>query len=805
MRSFSYLLYRLIGLVLGPGRALSVVSRLSSRMVRSPLPFLSPSAPEQIAALRCLYRSRFAEHEFRTLLAEIIALQGLNGLDRIVEPILTASECDQLVEFDGFDPLRNAIQEGKGAILCSFHFGRFRLALGALLRKGFPLTVLGGPQYTSNKERGREFIHHPHRNLLYAARTLRRGGVVVLMLDGQRFGRGQVLSFLEHDIAFSSGVIRLARVTGAPIIPFFALNLPQTGTVLCRILEPIDPMKAEISSLISSCERFVRRFPSQWQGSIGVPFRRNLMKSPPVRTKRGQRPLKESHKGSAVKRLVEEASRHPLINLVSTIGARAVRYLFRIATAHMVGLGGMGSYMIGLHMLRLLHVRVATIGAGGPFEDGGADGSVHPSGSGVERSRSMIPAVLISLGVAASLFFLAGGLARLVFHNPDMSLTLRYLAVSIPLTALMSAGLAPLEGTRQKIYRFAVKDFLCPTVILLGTILLTSKGLGIQGLLLSHVMSAFIGAILAVWLALRFRQSAGWATAPMDTHPPGSLGCRIGSTFSIIRTLPMNLYEFMRGLIGKALSPPYLLLLALFAKPEEVGLLSVTLSIITPFVDLTRWIKTRSRQFLPSSLSQSQDPQSSYWSQLTSTWLMATLAPIVIFGVAFADPILRVIGDRFVKGTPLLQSGLLTLLIWAGSGRVAAKARQGQRHVPSPLQRLLTFPRVSAVASLVLIPRLGALGAVSALLVGVVIPRTIQLFHLWRANGLSPGGLWSFKPFVAGLVALLVVILIRPVLPGGRFLLPITAGSLYCCLYGGLLVALALRGPRVPTIGIEVR
>ncbi len=105
---------------------------------------------------------RMARDVFRIRTCEVIDLMRLRGRARSLE---------RLVEIRGREHLDAALAEGKGAILCSAHFGSYMCAFSLLHASGFPVTSIG--RWWWNYPPGESSAVRRMWDFVYARRVLR--------------------------------------------------------------------------------------------------------------------------------------------------------------------------------------------------------------------------------------------------------------------------------------------------------------------------------------------------------------------------------------------------------------------------------------------------------------------------------------------------------------------------------------------------------------------------------------------------------------------------------------------------------
>ena len=223
-----------------------------------------------------------------------------------VEPFsLLPSEADrralQDVRVQGIEHLRRPLESGKGVILWESAFGRRVLAKQVLSHMGFVLhqihaeshigEMFGGYGPTSwvrrrillpffeslEKEFATEIIYLSDSGSLgvprLLLRLLRENAIIVSSADGVYGERLIPVECLGQTRPFATGMVSLARLSGAPILPVFCAH-ERDGTLRLTIEPSIDVQREgsrdqaienSLSQYARLLESYVKKYPEQYR------------------------------------------------------------------------------------------------------------------------------------------------------------------------------------------------------------------------------------------------------------------------------------------------------------------------------------------------------------------------------------------------------------------------------------------------------------------------------------------------------------------------------------------------------------
>jgi KDO2-lipid IV(A) lauroyltransferase len=185
-----------------------------------------------------------------------------------------------MVRVQGIEHVYNVLEEGRGAIVFTAHFGNVDIVGQLPLAYGIPITgavMRVKPErlfrYTLQLRQSHGLQLLPIDGpLLGLIRALRRGGIVALPCDRNIAGNSMTVDFFGAPASLPAGPVRIALRTGAPLIPVFVLRLPDDSLRVC--VEPALDLRrtgdreadtlAGMKEVVRAMERHISGRPEQW-------------------------------------------------------------------------------------------------------------------------------------------------------------------------------------------------------------------------------------------------------------------------------------------------------------------------------------------------------------------------------------------------------------------------------------------------------------------------------------------------------------------------------------------------------------
>jgi KDO2-lipid IV(A) lauroyltransferase len=243
------------------GRISGVFSRRRRRIVRRNLALCFPSLAA--GAIDAIMKEHFAN--VGAFVAELAwAWYG--------SPERRAS----LYRTEGVEHLREAVARGKGVVLYTGHFTPIEIC-GPAIKPLVPLFAFmfrqrRNPLLNALQTRGRGSYAHvsvSNDDVREMLALLARNAVVWYASDQARVDTGELVPFFSQPAMTSTAASRLARVSGAAIVPFFYRRLSDDSGYLLRFHAPLAGVPSrdaigDTAKLTAVLEGFIRECPEQY-------------------------------------------------------------------------------------------------------------------------------------------------------------------------------------------------------------------------------------------------------------------------------------------------------------------------------------------------------------------------------------------------------------------------------------------------------------------------------------------------------------------------------------------------------------
>jgi O-antigen/teichoic acid export membrane protein len=380
----------------------------------------------------------------------------------------------------------------------------------------------------------------------------------------------------------------------------------------------------------------------------------------------------------------------------------------------------------------------------------------------------------LSLFLAILIFIGADWVSIHVFHEPHLTPVLKIFALAIPFSVCAQNLVSSTIGFQDLRYKVYVNDLFQNTFKLVAIVTLFLLEFGVFGAVWGWVLAI----ILTPFLALYF----------LDKKLFPVFKSKIKSVH-----VEKELFSFSWPLIfvsaaGLIIGWTDTLMLGYFSNASDVGIYNVALPTAMLVMNVT---VAFSMIFLPvaSELyarNKIDDLRKAY--SAVTKWVFSLTLPIFLLMALFSKSIIQIIfGSEYIFGAMALSILVAGFFIDSATGPVAhitliygrTKINMGCSFIGAGTNFTLNF---------LLIPIYGIEGAAIATASSYILMKIALMISAYRISGMQPYKLSYFKPFIASVIAVMIVYVLTKYFIGVSFLVLAVMFFVFLLLYFFLLL-----------------
>lgn len=361
-----------------------------------------------------------------------------------------------------------------------------------------------------------------------------------------------------------------------------------------------------------------------------------------------------------------------------------------------------------------------------------------------------VPSLALSLVAGVFVFIFAPWIATAVFKKPELTYLLKTMIASLPLLTLFTIFLSVIQGFGKMRIRALCEDIFWPFVTFAGVLALKFVGReDMSGVVFIYV--ATIAAAAVATAALMLKNGKG----VLDWSRP------------IIEWKEILSYSsplVLRSLFIQILMWTDVLMVGMFKPAEDVGIYFMASRLIV-MVSSTNAILGSVASPMFSSLNHSGEKKRlGVLYEFNNRLTVALQLPIISILWLCGDQALRVFGKEYGAGTGALDV-LLSAQIFVAFGGASAVMLVMTGHSGTTLMNSGLGAVVNIVLNIILIPRMGIIGAAISTAIVKSSLSVIRIYQVRRFTGLMPFSTRYLPPLVAILVATAATAAARALLP----------------------------------------
>lgn len=342
---------------------------------------------------------------------------------------------------------------------------------------------------------------------------------------------------------------------------------------------------------------------------------------------------------------------------------------------------------------------------------------------------ALTPVVGVALTAAIVLIVCAPAVARLVGgSSADIRAAVVALAILLPIAALSDSLLAATRGHASMLPTVAV-DRIGRSLLQVGLVAAVVAGGGSFALLAGAWALPWLMSALLAWLLLR-RMSRALPDGAVDTSPTATTArefWRFTGPRGVASVAQLVLQRFDIVLVSILIGPAQAAVYTAATRFLVLGQLS------------SAAIANAAQPRLAELLAVDQRAAAKAVYQSATAWTVLMTWPVYLLCALFADVVLRIFGSAYSAGRPVIVVLALVMLFATASGMVDVVLNMAGRTYWTMANAVVAVAAMVGL-DLILIPRLGILGAAIGWSVALVIQNVLPLLQLLIVLGLHPFG-----------------------------------------------------------------
>ena len=365
--------------------------------------------------------------------------------------------------------------------------------------------------------------------------------------------------------------------------------------------------------------------------------------------------------------------------------------------------------------------------------------------------------LLLSVLVSTCLFALAYPISTTIFHDLRLAPLLQVASLVVPFLTLSDVLAGATRGFKNMTDTVIAQNIVQP-ILRLGLIILVAIGdLSLPAaILIFGIADLAASLVLLYFLNRRFNLRRSLAQGRRNTREILSFTVPLGLS-DLLTTFRSNIQTLLIGSLGTI---------------RGVGIFSIV-NQVTLIGNIFHTSMNQSAKPLIAELNdQGSHQRLEQVYQTTTRWVVTLNMPMILIVMLFPGPIMSIFGKSFASGAPALAIMGLVNFVNVATGMCGTILDMTGHNRMKLVNSII---RVSAgiLASFLLIPRWGIIGAAFAALIHEIISNSLPLVQLWIMYRILPYN-WDFlKPLTAGTAAAVVALLLRTWLPASDQLISI--------------------------------
>jgi O-antigen/teichoic acid export membrane protein len=418
---------------------------------------------------------------------------------------------------------------------------------------------------------------------------------------------------------------------------------------------------------------------------------------------------------------VREVLRGAVVSFLVKGSGAVFGFAFNILLARTLGAHGAGVYFLALTVATISSV-IARVGLDNTLlRFVAAHASINDWGTVKGVVKKSLSLVLFTSALTAIIVFVsAPWLAGTIFSKPELTLPIRWMALSIPCLSLLMLYAEMLRGLKRILYAEALQGLILPLILILTLYLLAYRW-GVSGAEQSYVLATLIAAIFGAWL---------WRQATVGK-------AEIDAKFSWRELFDSCIPLYSTSILYQAVMPwlPFLLL-GVLGEKDDVGLFGMATRTAYLVSAVLIAVNSIAAPKFAALYKQNKLAELERLAQQTTFMLTLVAIPVTFLMMIFPSQIMAIFGAEFAASGNVLRILLIGQFVNVACGSVGFLLIMSGNEKSFRNAIVLSVVSMS-VLLLVLVPHLQEIGAAIANTVAVIVSNVMCIYYVKKRLGIS--------------------------------------------------------------------
>ena len=245
-------------------------------------PLFVPEWRMQMAAANVQECLHVSPEEARKIARQSVVKFGRMIVEVLRFPLLNRDTINSVVKTDGLEYLEEAYAKGKGALMCTGHFGNWELLGANVALHGYPMLSIARKQNNSAMDlfinEYREIVgqkvayNRGKEGILAMGRYLKEKHLLGILYDQDTNDTGVKTVLFGKEVITPAGPAVFSRTFGCPILPIF-MHYDEDGGCRAKIYPPLYAEKTKdkdrdlarvTEKMMAVLEQEIRENPPMW-------------------------------------------------------------------------------------------------------------------------------------------------------------------------------------------------------------------------------------------------------------------------------------------------------------------------------------------------------------------------------------------------------------------------------------------------------------------------------------------------------------------------------------------------------------